>query len=379
MAFQYVSCHTLTRAQLAPPLQLVDVEWFDAVNDNTTFSATVTVPDNEDVKTALSLAVEPDQAAIYVKSTSQNSWLWGGPIIDQEWDPATRTIKFTAQDWRSWLFNVFLGPKLNLSGDNTYTWTQVDQLQIAREIVGFALAGGATDGRPAILIGSETSGKLRDLGVKGLDFKYAGELLNTISSRAGGFEWYVEVTADAAGLPQPKLVLYYPQRGGLLPGLLLKSTPSGGNMRVNESVKRVTTDRRTRIWTTGSTETAQFAVDSDPSFATGFTLLREKQTSYSSVKDRTTLASHARAEREFLNPELNLLSVTVLEGAVPFDSYRAGDRARLIYQDDWYDIDLPAVRIVQRKLKPLSGAGEAELLLDLTDLELPEVDAGGAV
>lgn len=379
MAFTYLACHPLGRQLLAPALRLINPEWTEVANGVGSFTATIALTEMQASRDQLRSALEPDESAIYVQS-SDFTIPFGGVIVEQKWDPAAGTVAITAVDWKSWLYNIFLGPKLDLTGDNIYAWTNQDQLLIAREIVGYAIASGIADGRPLITIGSEVSGKLRDLSAKGLDFKTAGELLDTMSQRSGGFEWDLRPYVDGAdGLPRLRLVFGYPELGSFLTGVLFKSTPDHANMTIDGTVDRSSAARRTRVWTSGSAETLPFAVDSDPGISTGTTLLRETVTSYNSVTERTTLAEHALAERQFLNPKLNNLSVLVSDTLIPASSFFVGDRARLILRDDWYDMDLPATRIVSRTLTPESGAGQIKISFDLTDFEMPDVDEGVTV
>lgn len=380
MGYQYISCHPLTNAQLAPPFRMNGVTWTEAVNGNGTFEGTTTLPKNDDAAYQRFSALSPDDAAIYVRNTDTNQYSWGGPIVSRTWKPSTGEVSVTAVEWRSWLFNVFLSPKLDLTADRSYTWTGIDQLQIARDIVAWATLGGTADGRPVIATGSEVSGKLRDLSAVGLEFKYAGELIDTMAKRSGGFEWTIQIDADShTGLPKLRLVFGYPEIGGLIPGLLFKRTPQGGNITLDSDIEDSVSQRRTRIWTTGSTETLPFAVDSDPDLTLGRTLLRESVTNYSSVIDRTTLSSHARAERAFRAVRTNTLDVSLNENDPASGTYHAGDRGRLVYRDRMTSLDLAAVRIIERKLTPQDAAGRVSLVLDLADYELPEVDSGGTV
>lgn len=380
MGYQYISYHPLTGAQLAPPIRMSDVEWTEAVNGNGTFQGTTTLPKNDDAAQQRFLALSPDDAAIYVRNTETNRFVWGGPIVNRTWGPRAGEVEIQAVEWRSWLFNAFLPPKLDLTGDRVYGWTDVDQLQIAREIVAWATLGGPSDGRPVISAGSEMSGKIRDLNFVGLDFKYAGELIDTMANRSGGFEWTIGIEAGAqTGLPELHLQFGFPQIGAAVTGLILKRTPSGGNFTLVGDIPESTSDRRTRVWTTGNTETLPFAVDSDPLLSLGSALLRETVTNYSSVQDRTTLASHARAERVFRSIRTNIIQIEVPEKSVNSGTYRVGDRGRLLYRDRMISLDLPAVRIIERTLRPQDAGSKALLTLDLADFELPEVDTGGVV
>jgi hypothetical protein len=376
--YQYLSCHPL-QGNLLSRLKMSDAVWGETINGNSTFAGSITLPKGKVEIDRLRTATTPDEAAVYVKS-KQGNYVYGGIITSRQWDWANRQIQIEAQNWRSWVFNAFLAPKTDLTEDRVYSWDQKDQLQIAREILGFATEGGPSDGRPVIEVGTELSGVLRDLHVNGLDFKFAGELLDTMAQRSNGFEWDIDVIPDSStGLPSLRLVTSFPERGAQIPGLLFfRRTERGGNIRLLEAVQENSSDRRTRVWATGEAETSPFAQDSDPGLYAGFTLLREKVSNYSSVKERTTLSEKAVAERQFLNPLTNLLSFRVqMEGdRAPrlVGEYSVGDRARLIFNDEWYDIDLPAARIISRTLRPFVEGGVVDIVLDLSDFEAPEAD-----
>lgn len=381
MSFQYIPFHPLTRAQLHAPLLMSDVSWSEVVQGSGTFTGKIARPTDPDARELLRAATIPDSSAIYVRDPETASWVWGGVINSRRWDPETGTIKIDAIQWRTWLYRVFLGPKTDLSADSIYSWTSTDQLDIARGIVSYATAAGVADGRPSILLGSETSGRLRDLTVRGSEFRYAGDSLDSIANRAGGFEWDLIPVSASDGLPQPKLALYYPERGGILSGIAFEHTPRGGNCRLapGQVIEESTVDRRTRVWTTGSPESLPFAQDSDPDLPTGFILLKESVDSFSEVTIRTTLASYARAERAALNPQTHFITILCSETNPPITSYGIGDRPRFIYQDGWYDIDLDQVRIAGRTVRPREGGGDVEIVLDISDTEAAQVDAGGAV
>jgi hypothetical protein len=379
VSFQYIPCHPVTRVQLAPALNFSAVSWTDTRNANGALTATITLPEAEYARAQLRPALEPDESAIYVKA-SNGTYPFGGVIVDQELDWAKGTGSIVVQEWRAWFYSVFLGPKVDLSDDVIYSWTAKDQLQIAREVIQYAVAGGSADGRPSIAYGTLTSGKLRDLNVKGTEFKYAGELMDSLAQRDGGFEWGIDIVDGPDRLPQLRLALDYPERGGAIDGLVFMQTQKTANIRPVGQIKRSSSERATRQWITGAAENnaSAFAVDSDPSLPDGYTLLRERVTSYSSVTDRSTLASYARSERAFRTPKINTLDVEVsLSSPADILSYRSGDRGRLILRNGWYDIDLSNVRILSREINPLED--RAVLSLDLEDYELPDVDSEGSV
>lgn len=372
--YEYMSCHPLQRNLLAR-LTCQKVEWVETVGGNGTLNADISLPRNPAVIAQLRAALEPDEAAFYVRDAEGN-YPFGGPIIEADWWSDSRVVKVTAQSWRAWMYNVFLAPKVDLSGDNTYGWTNKDQLQIARELAVKATIGGTADGRPAIAVeGASASGVMRDLNLKGLDFKYVGEALDSIAQRDRGFDWDILVRGGSDGLPELAFASYFPERGSLISTILLKNTPGGANFEVKDKIDRSAAERRTRVWTTGSTETPQYAVDSDPELEDGYTLLRETHSNYSTVVERTTLASHARAERSFRSPKLHTLPLQVKMQEVDVTAFSVGDRVRLLYRDEWVTLDLASVRVIERKMMPTEETGLVDVVLDLNDTELPEIDA----
>lgn len=380
--FQYLSCHPVTRGKLAS-LRPSDPSWVTTVNGNGSFTATFAVPNDPDAVRQMKVALTPDEAAIYVKN-EEGRYPWGGIIMAQKWDPDNRQVTITAVEWRSWFYSLFLGPMVDMTGNINYSWTNTDQLTIARNIATLMVQGGAADGRPPVTIGVETSGKNRDLNISGLDFKLAAEAIDSMANRSGGFDWTIESRPDPVdGLPRLYFAPYFPQQGALVSGLVFKKTSSGAsNVLQYGPVEIGSADLRMRQWATGAGQAPDllFAVDTDPLLATNHRLMREDRTTYSSVTDRTTLSSHARAEREFYKTTRALLPVTHQMDRPMEKSYSVGDRCALRLEDDWLTdggYDLPAVRIVQKKVIP--AREQVEIVLDLDDSELPEVDTGGAV
>jgi hypothetical protein len=381
--YRYISCHPITRVKLAT-LHPNDPSWNTTVNGNGTFSASFIVPPEADVVTLLRPALEPDQAAIYVKDKN-GKYPWGGPIIEQSWDPSTGAVSITAVEWRAWFSSLFLPPKTDLTANITYSWTATDQLQIARELAGLVTSAGAADGRPTVVIGSELSGKTRDLNFTGMDFKTAADAIDSMANRDTGFEWTLEVRPHPVdGLPLLYFVPYFPQRGTLVGGLNFKKTAKGANnLKSYGPVVKSSADRRVRQWATGNgtPPDVPFTQDTDPNFVVNQLLMREAKTSYSTVIDRATLTSNARAERQYWALSKNLLTVKTTLDRPDVTSYTVGDRGALRIEDRWLGdaYDLPAVRIIDKKISPGSEGGEAELTLDLDDYTLPEVDTGGGV
>lgn len=381
--YRFIGCHAVTRAQISSSLRFQTAKWNWSTTGTGTFQGRVAVPANVAARDILRLATEPKSAAIYVRD-SNNLYAWGGPVVARTWNPTDGTLDVTAIEWKSWLYKVFIVPEVDGSGDIQWSWTNVDQTTIAREIVTLVTAGGSAEGAPPVSFGTEpVSGRLRDLNVWGTALKSAGELIDSMANRDGGFEWTIESRVDGSdGLPRLHFVTYFPQRGGLVGNLIFKHTTgeTGGGNIIPGAIEESAVDRAERYWATGSGSAPDqvYAQDTDPNLVSGSVLRFEGKTSYGSVADRKVLASHARRARAFYAPGTNFLPVKHVLGKPDADSYGIGDRGRLVIEDRWAAMDLGAVRVIEKSVD-MAGAGIVDLTLDLTDYVLPEVDAGGSV
>lgn len=373
--FQFLAYHPLQRNQLAR-LNVREPNWTETLSGNTSFTGKVTIPENELRTASLRTAMEPDESALYIRG-SNNQWMWGGIVVAQSWNENTNEISFTAVDWRSYLYTLFLGPKEDLSSDVLYSYTAVDQLVIAQDLASEVVGPGRlAEGRPYIKIGNETSPRKRDLNFRGLEFKTLGEQIDTMAKRDDGFEWDVAIDTHTDGHPIPRIAMHYPERGGLVNGLIFNDM----NVLQKESIVRETTARRTRYWGTGEgpvSEALPFSQDTDPAIAEGFTLLKEGQNNWSGVVDLVTLSSHARAKRAYLNEKLNLVKFSVAIQNPDIFSYSVGDRCRVLLRSRWLTIDEESVRIIERQIVPEDGI--VWITVNLNDIEIPEIDEGGSV
>lgn len=380
--FEYLPHHPVTRKQIAPALEVIDPKWTEVVNGSGTLSGSVAIPKGSIVKGQILQALEPDESWIIVR-TRTGLYPWNGIVVSQEWHPENGSMHFEAQEFRSWLYEVILGPRPDMTSDVLYSWEAKDQLKIAQDIISYIQTNpsyGATVGTPPITFGAESSGRLRDLNLIGLDFKSAGQALDSISQRDGGFEWTLEVLIAPDNLPRLHLKTGYPVLGSSIGGLKLWRTEEGGNIIKLHPVRRSTTDRVARQWTTGSGQPPDlpFAQDTDPSLTVGSgLLLREGVKGFNTVTNRTTLASHARSLRSFYSVQAHQVKVTVNTKDPDVFLYRAGDRISFRFQDTVQDMYLDNVRIVERTVRP--AVSEVDLVLDINDQVVPQVDSGGAV
>lgn len=376
--FRYTPYHPLTRKQISSPLHVVGPAWKETVNGSGSLSGAVAVPDDAQARQQVLAALEPDESTILVSTTNGKFPFWG-VVTDQDWDPNTGLMSFTAQDWRAWLYDVFIGPKTDMTSDVVYAYANVDQLSLAQQLVQAASAPGAAGGMPPIAFSPQAASKPRDLNFRGTNFKSVGQQLDAISQRDGGFEWWLEAFIAMDGLPMLRLALAYPVRGGVVSGYRLKRTETGGNIIKLNPFKRSSANRVARVWTTGAGQPPDllFAQDSDPALLLGNTLLREGSQQFSNVINRSTLSSHARSLRQFYSQKVSQLQVQVGMDDPDVTVYTAGDRFPVRYKDRVLDLNLPSVRVVEREVRPDESV--VILTLDLNDFSLPDVDEGGAV
>ena len=373
--YRYISCHPVTREQLDPSLRLIDPEWSWVVGGNGTLSAKITVPSDPRQVEKIKLATEPKQAAIYVRNNvSGGGYPWGGFVVGRSWDPQANQIRINCVEWRGWPYLVTMA---NTDPKKYFEFIGQDQLSIARQLMSFVQADFGSP--PMTSDATQTSGKLRDLSMWGTELKKAGAAIDSIANRDGGFEWTIDSRIGNDGLPYLHFLTSFPQRGSLIDGLLFKHTPGGGNIII-DNVSEDVSARLDRFYATGAGQPPdqKLGWDFNPELAGGRILRFDGGSNFNSVSEVTTLTSHARRARKYYEPGVNLLEVTTGLDRIDVDSYNIGDRGRLQLEDRWMSLDLPAVRIIEKRVT-MAGPGKVKLLLDLADFTLPEVDAGGAI
>lgn len=357
-------------------LELHDVSFNDPVTGNASLGAAAYLTESQ-TAADLKAIITPDN---WITVEHGTSVLFGGPFVARKWSSENKVLSFAAVHWRQWLYQLFLRVNLTTFAEVSYTWTAKDQLQIFRELIQKAVVGQST---PLITYDASLSGVTRNLTVSGSEFKYVAELIDTMSSRDGGFEWGVEIVRDSlTNLLKLKPTPYFPQRGGQKALVVLKDTPNGGNLLSTPDYEESFADRRTRVWATGEGQPPDQPItyDEDPDLATKSTLLTETVSNWSGVTNRTTLTGHARSERSFRAVPVQEVKVEVGLTDPEFTTYSSGDRVRVILEDEWLSVDYPSVRILDREfsLNREDAADTVALTIDLNDIVLPEADTEGS-
>lgn len=368
----------------AGELDLTDVSYNDPAKGYGEFTGTVVITPKNRRRVHQSLDLDTSMVVVS-KSTEQGIILdYAGLVDTRVWKRKTSELTFKAPHVKSWFSTALMGPKITVDpeteavsiADSDYWYKGKDQFEIARLIMTDVKTVAGAGALP-VQIPSGNSGRLRDVVFQGMNFKSAGDVLNTMANRDDGFEWHVvpRLVSDRVEL---WLQLFYPERSTGTVNLFFESDEDGeGNILDYGEVTESTAGKRTRVWATGdgSAPDQMMTYDDDPDMLNGMSLYRASTTNYSGVSSLPTLASHARVEREALSKPLNLLNLAVK----PDTMVGTGDRARLAIKDLWLDYDLPNVRIVDKSTYPpdRKNTEGIALTVDLVDTDLPDTDSGG--
>lgn len=304
----------------------------------------------------------PDGVELYVKDG--DTYLWGGIINFRSRTPGIPLLTVQAQSWKSWFYTRLIPYQV--------VYTNVDQWVIARELMTFATSEVGT---PDVYMTAANSGKNRDLTVQ--PFWSVGEALDNLGKRDGGFEWSIGFrNGSQTGLPELFLELW--NHGQTRTGralLFLDSAESTNYVTVGE-IPEDATERRPRVWAQGETPDPNDIIvvkDEDPALPNETVLLRETMTQYSGVSRLPTLFDYARAERVARNAPFSVVSVDLRADQPRLSSYRSGDRARLRIKDEWEDIDIAGIRIIDRAVRKDENTDvTATVQLDMLDIDTTE-------
>lgn len=375
--FQYQVYHPVTRVRMGR-LDVREAKWTEVVNGGTVFTGKVTVPDNPVVAEGVARNTMPYAAAIYAVP-GDGSISFGGPVVNREWDDTTNTLTVTAIDWKSWFYRITIGPRVGTLDPWTQTFTNVDQLIIASYLVDRA-SNTYNAGSPIMESASYTSGVNRNYIITGVEFKSLGQHLDELGSLSnGGYEWEVEPVFGNDGLPKVRVQYYIPQRGAVVPGLVFRKTPEGGNILKVTEVSDDASAVATRVWAVGegpNAESTPWGVDESPLNQTA-TLRTDKVSQYSGAFTVSQLASYARTERLYRANYLSGLSFVTRMDSPDIFSYTKGDRCRAVVRDRFLDIDVSNCRILSREMDPDNNL--VTITINTNDTSMPEVDEDGAV
>lgn len=316
----------------------------------------------------------PARTALYALRDGRP--VWGGIIWTSDCDNG-ETVALGAADWWSYFDHRRVVPLLSSTqppvtevANVDVTFTQVDQNEIARQLV--ALAQLHTGGDIGIIPDVVDSGVLRDRTWHGYELADVGQALKQLSEVEGGpdIAFGVAANLDNNGRPIRQMRIGNPALGQQGSPFVFESGANITSYRWPSDGTRMTT--RAYALGEGSERGAIIAVDEaiDP-IDNGWPLL-EADANYSTVTIAETLQAHAAADRHAGRLPVVLPTITVAgDGANRFGQriwpaigeYQAGDQARVVIRDKFFTQGLDAIlRIVELGITPGDDGPETATL-----------------
>jgi hypothetical protein len=304
--------------------------------------------------------LQPRRRWIAARDEATRVWVWGGPIPRRP-TLGDSTITVPLGDWRSWFYRAPLRPPV--SGSGNYAVKNRDQIVIAREVVRRALDDtgvGETSLRvpPMRVDGTPLSGVLRERTLTRLG-ESVGTTLEGLTGIERGIDWWTYVTPSLTDPTVLKVhvAFAYPERTYRTDPVKLEwRLGVGGNVAEPPSWPAAE-EEFTRVWVTGDGEPPAQVYAYDES--TEVDVLWEHVHAASGVKRQKRAWEHAYGQRLKSQQYAAAAEFSVTAERVPFGDVFPGDRARVIYDDGWESVDVPAARIVSRVM---SGGAEEPTL-----------------
>lgn len=324
-----------------------------------------------------------------VAADGTSSFPFGGPIPRRaSWTPQDDegnggTITVPVVDWRYWFETAaVLRPNAIMGTSTDYLVTDVEQTTAMMALMKAALGG--TTGAPHMVVDAPAvTGVTRDVTAR-VASRYIGEYLDDIRDRNGdgSCDWYTYMTrsADKRTFLAHAAVAVPQRRSQAEPVAAFTVTPPKGSALAGYSWPEGV-DQPTRVYAVGEGVPPDrvWASDELPDLTDGVELCWEQIAGpYQGVVKAATCFEDANSIVSQTGQLSGQMSITVTADRLGIDQVVAGDRVRLRLVDDWLDLDLPAVRIVQRDMSGQQDQPTQQTLtLDLSDpVPLPIDDPG---
>jgi hypothetical protein len=287
--YRALFCDLLTDRAITT-LPLSQAQYADYIGKSGTLSATVPVTTPEMASAAL--RVVPGRTSVYLMRAGI---VWWGGII---WTavPQSDARGNLSMSLAGATFDTYAAHR-RIRSD--LSWTQTDQLDIARGLVDHMQ--GAQWGDIGLTYDTNTSGVLRDQSYTGTDEGLYSDALTNLGALENGFEQYVRVYLDAEGNRVRELDLGYPAlTSGASPIMLSKPGRIGAYQFPDDASSLATT------WVSrGATDNTDVSANSAPMVTaevqasamllSGWPRL-DGSSDYSTVTDPETLLEHANAD-----------------------------------------------------------------------------------
>lgn len=322
------------------------------------FNATLDLADS-----ALRKALDPIGATqtgrtiIYI---DRDGVLVGGWVVwTRTYDSTTKKLTLGGQDVWSYFRSRLIKADATFAGQ--------DQLAIAHSLINTAQA--ATGGNIGVVVGTETSGVLRDRTYYGYEYKPVAEAVEQLAAVQGGFDFRIDV-AYINGVPTKRLILGYPQIGQTANvSNLVFEYADGGNIMSYTYPEDSTTQAVSSTATgAGDGPAALTSTATNSALITGGYPLLEEQTTYGDISVQATLDAHAQANLAAHDYPVVVPEFVVDPKSDPvLGSYICGDYARFVINDERFPRHTDGSagydawqRISQISLQVADAAGTAE-------------------
>ncbi|MGW7270807.1 hypothetical protein ACWGH5_09830 [Streptomyces sp. NPDC054864] len=352
----------LVTDQLLDVLPVQGLGFDDYIGKTGALSGKIPVADSE-MAARVRAAVVPGRTAVWVERGS-DIW-WGGIVWTMT--PSVDDRGGVSVDIQAATFDSYLDRRVVFT---TQTYTQVDQLAIARGLVGYAAS--LDKGDLGFEMDTKLSGVLRDRTYTASEVPRVRDLLDDLAAVDGGFEWRVQTYRDTAtGKRVKRLQFGYPKiQAGAQPvmltypgNVLTYSMPTDSTGMANVWQSRGATVDNT-VDADGGALLSSAWLYTDRLNA-GWPRL-DGTSDYNTVSVKATLDNHAKADLARARNPVTIPTVRVrLDGEIT--PSLIGARARLRIRDVWYADGLDATyRVVGMKVDPAERGREesAELYLE---------------
>jgi len=282
--------------------------------------------------------------------------VWAGLLWTVDADQSNNTISIGGEGFWSYFRHRVL------TAD--YAPLQVDQFAIAQYLLNWAQ--GITGGDIGIVVGSTTSGFVRDRNYLAVERHKVAQLIENLSAVEGGFDFAIDSAYDSNGNIVNTFTPSYPRRG----------TDTALVFEVGRNVHsfklQVDATKQANSWHAigaGEGETALRADFAD-SAQLDYTPLIEDTLSYTDVSVQETLDAHTQAHLTAYKDSVRIVQVRVAPDhqSAPFGAYRTGDRVRVRADDGPFLQYDSMCRIAQIEVSVTSD-GQESVSLTFADTE----------
>jgi len=320
--YRILSADWLTNT-IREELPIQDLRWSKVLDAQGAMSGWI----NLDHRKATRANLDPGATLIYIERGGV--LVWGGILWTARPDTEGRKLQLGAEGFWSY----FRRRRIR----TTKTFTGIDQLAIARDLIQYANAQpGAL---PGITVGAETSGVPRDRIYYAYERKWLGEAIEELAAVIGGFDFDIDVTWDAAGTtPVRTFRLFYPRKGTRIDGLVFNHNVAGV-ARYSADVDATKIANLVDALGQGDGDAMLVATAADPAQWARYPLL-EDVISHKDVNVADTLQGHAAASVERRKLPVETASLAKRADIWPdLGSFDVGDEGRLVVEDGWVSVN----------------------------------------